>query len=83
MENNQSKKASSRKRTRKTDGTYQEGKEVNQHVEPTELETGVGKKEVDYKVKKRVEGTSNPTSGKYSKRDGIRPAFGTVRTKLN
>ena len=76
-------KKPTRKRTRKTDGTFQEGKDVNQHVEPTELETSVGNKDVDYSVKKKVDGTSKPTAGKYSKKDGVRPAFGNVKTKLN
>ena len=72
-----------RKRTRTNKGTFQQGKETNQHVEATELETAVGEKEIDYKVKKRIEGTSNPTAGKYQKKDGIRPTFGNVKTKLN
>ena len=81
METN--KEAPKRKRTRTKKGTFQEGKESNQHLEATELENSVGEKEIDYKVKKKVDGTSNPSAGKYQKRDGVRPAFGTVRTKLN
>ena len=80
---NKEQKPTPRKRTRTKKGTFQEGKETNQHVEATELENAVGEKEVDYKVKKKVDGTSKPTAGKYLKKDGIRPAFGTVRTKLN
>jgi hypothetical protein len=43
------------------------------------VEAGL-EKEVKYTVKPKVTGTTNETTGKYTKKGAIRPAFGSVHT---
>ena len=68
-----------RQRTRKGDGKFKADKGLNEAWVPTDIEEALPK-ENDYAVKKLVEGTSQPSAGKYGKREMIRPTFGTVTT---
>lgn len=63
-----------RRRARNTDGTFDKG------VEPVAIEREVSEKTVDYTVRPRVDGTSEPTAGKYGKKGKVRPTFGNVTT---
>ena len=63
-----------RKRARNTDGTFDKG------LEPVAIEREVSEKTVDYSVRTRVDGTSEPTAGKYGKKAKVRPTFGKVTT---
>lgn len=63
---------SRRPQTRKDDGTFSE-------LASTDIAPGL-EKTVDYTVKPRIDGTTNPTVGPYGKREGLRPTFGNVRT---
>ena len=70
-----------RRRARKPDGTYQGNNpatETNEAWEPVEIQDSVGEKKVDYSVKQKVDGTSNASAGKYSKKPKVRPTFGNV-----
>ena len=77
----------SRRRARKSDGTYKGDNPatpgLNEAWEPTPIEREVGEKTVDYSVKPKVSGTSNPTAGKYGKKGKVRPTFGNVTTTFN
>ena len=81
METN-NKPQQNRRRSRKSDGTFRgdnpDTPGLNEAWEPTDIAEVVGEKEVDYKVKPKVTGTSDPTAGKYSKKGKIRPTFGNV-----
>ena len=68
-----------RQRTRKGDGKLKADKGLNEAWVPTDIEEALPK-ENDYADKKLVEGTSQPSAGKYGKREMIRPTFGTVTT---
>ena len=68
-----------RQRARKGDGKFKGDKGLNEAWVPTDVEEALPK-ENDYAVKKQVEGTSQPSAGKYGKREKIRPTFGTVTT---
>jgi hypothetical protein len=68
-----------RQRARKGDGKFKGDKGLNEAWVPTDIEEALPK-ENDYAVKKLVEGTSQPSAGKYGKREKIRPTFGTVTT---
>jgi hypothetical protein len=71
-----------RSRARQSDGTYRGDNPetpLNEAWEATEVETGL-EKEVKYTVKPKVTGTTNETTGKYSKKGAIRPTFGSVHT---
>ncbi len=73
-----------RRRSRKPDGKYQEGNGVNTHLEATEITDAVGKKEIDYSVKQKVDGTSQDSAGKYGKSKKVtQPTFGKVYTVNN
>lgn len=76
-----------RRRARKPNGTYKGDNpstpELNEAWEPTDVSEAVGEKEVDYKVKPKVTGTSDPTAGKYGKKGKVRPTFGNVTTTFN
>jgi hypothetical protein len=73
-----------RKRARKPDGSFKGDNpatpNVNEAWEPTELAEVVSPKEVKYSVRQKVDGTSNPTAGKYAKKGKIHPTFGKVTT---
>ena len=63
-------KKPARRRARKADGKYRANDPttaVNEAWEPVEVQEGVGEKTVDYTVRPKVDGTSEPTAGKYSK----------------
>ena len=72
----------SRRRARKTDGTYKGDNpatpNVNEAWVPTEMAEVVSEKVVDYSVKPKVSTISDNTAGKYAKREKIRPTFGNV-----
>ena len=72
-----------RSRARQSDGTYRgdnpQTPGLNEAWVATEVETGL-EKEVKYTVKPKVTGTTNETTGKYTKKGAIRPTFGTVHT---
>lgn len=76
-------KPSRRSRARQVDGKFRGDNPatpgINEAWVPTEIAPGL-EKQVKYTIKPKVEGTSNPTAGKYAKRDSIKPAFGTVHT---
>ena len=76
-----------RRRARKSDGTYKGDNPatpgLNEAWEPTPIEREVGEKTVAYSVKPKVQGTSNPTAGKYAKKGKVRPTFGNVTTTFN
>lgn len=80
-------KKSPRRRARKPDGKYKGDNPatpgLNQAWEATELDEAVGDKSVTYEVVKKIDTTSNPSAGKYSKKDLIRPTFGNVTTTTN
>ena len=69
-----------RRRARKPDGKFQENRETNQAWEPTPIEDAIGEKTVDYSIKQKVSGPSEPSAGKYGKKDKVRPTFGNVYT---
>ena len=74
-------KKPARRRARRPDGKYRADDPttaVNEAWEPGEVEQAVGEKTVDYSVKQKVDGTSQPTAGKYSKTKKVRPTFGNV-----
>jgi hypothetical protein len=83
--NNKGAKQPRRSRARQVDGTYRgdnpETPGLNEAWVSQDIEAGL-EKEVKYTVKPKVTGASNATSGKYGKRDSIRPGFGTVHTTL-
>ena len=67
---------SKRRRSRKADGKYEGG---NEAWEATDITDEVGSKEISYEVRPKVDGTSNPTAGKYNKKSNkVRPTFGNV-----
>ena len=66
-----------RRRARNTNGTFDKG------VEPVAIEREVSEKTVDYTVRQKVSGTSEPTAGKYTKKGKVRPTFGNVYTTYN
>ena len=75
-------KQSPRSLARQPDGTYRGDNPetpLNEAWEATEVETGL-EKEVKYTVKPKVTGTTNETTGKYTKKGVIRPTFGNVHT---
>ena len=71
----------SRRRARQSDGTFKGDNpttpDLNEAWEPVEAEAAL-EKTVDYSVKPKVNGTSQPTAGKYGKQPKIRPTFGNV-----
>jgi hypothetical protein len=82
--NNQQPPTQGRSRARKPDGKFKgdnpETPNLNEAWVPTEVAEGLPK-EVDYSIKPKVTGTSQPTAGKYSKDSNpIRPTFGGVTT---
>ena len=81
-DNQQAPKA--RRRSRKSDGKFQSGKDSNQAWEATEVIQGLPKK-IDYSIKKKIEAPTEAkaSAGKYSKRDTVTPSFGTVKTILH
>lgn len=76
-----------RRRARKTDGTFRGDNPAtpgtNEAWEPTPIEREVSEKTVDYTVRQKVSGTSEPTAGKYTKKGKVRPTFGNVYTTYN
>ncbi len=72
-----------RQRARKPNGKFKGDNpntpDLNEAWVPTDISVGLPK-ENDYSVKKRIDGPSNPTAGKYNKKDKIRPTFGSVTT---
>ena len=66
-----------RRRARNTNGTFDKG------VEPVAIEREVSDKTVDYTVRQKVSGTSEPTAGKYAKKGKVHPTFGNVYTTYN
>jgi hypothetical protein len=82
--NNQQPQSQGRSRARKPDGKYQgenpDTPQLNEAWVPTEVAEGLPK-EIDYTIKQKVSGTSQPTAGKYAKDSNpIRPTFGGVTT---
>ena len=75
-----------RKRARKADGQFKGDNpstpELNEAWEPEEVTEALPKKN-DYSVKKKVEGPSGNTAGKYSRKDRVKPTFGKVYTTYN
>ena len=70
-----------RRRARKPDGKYRAddpNTAVNEAWEPVEVQEAVGDKTVDYTIKPKVTGPSEPTAGKYAKKGKVRPTFGNV-----
>ena len=53
---------------------------MNEAWEATPIEAALSDNSVSYGVKQKVDGTSEPTAGKYSKKEKIRPTFGNVTT---
>ena len=81
--NNQAPK---RRRARKDDGSFRADNPVTPHNEAWEsvdLAESVSPKEFKHTVKQKVGGTSDATTGKYSKKSKIRPTFGSVTTVYN
>ena len=76
-----------RRRARKADGTFQGDNpstpELNEAWEPTDVAEAVGEKEVKYTIKPKVDSTSDPSAGKYSRTPKIRPTFGKAYTTYN
>ena len=77
------KESPSRRRARKTDGTFKGDNpatpDLNEAWEPTQVDAALPK-EVDYSVKPKIGGTSEPTAGKYGKQPKGRPTVGNVYT---
>ena len=77
-----------RRRARKPDGKYQGDNPttpgLNEAWEATDIAEALPK-ESSYAVKQKVEGSSKPSAGKYSKKEKIRPrgTFGNVTTTYN
>ena len=70
-----------RRRARKADGKYLGDNPATPHneaYEPTPIENALSSNEVSYGVKQKVDGTSNPSAGKYAKKGKVRPTFGNV-----
>ena len=70
-----------RKRARKSDGKYRADNPTTPHneaYESTPIEDALSTNNITYGVKQKVEGTSQPSAGKYSKKDKVRPTFGNV-----
>ena len=77
-------KKPARRRARKADGQYRANDPataVNEAWEPVEVDTAIGEKTVDYSVRQKVDGTSQPTAGKYGKKSKVRPTFGNVTSE--
>ena len=77
-------KKPARRRARKPDGKYQGDNpetSVNEAWEPIEVDQAIGEKTVDYSVRPKVGGTSEPTAGKYSPKPKVRPTFGSVTSE--
>lgn len=73
------------RRARQSDGTFKgehPDTPVNEAWEPIEAEAALDK-DIKYSVKQKVNGTTPgiDTAGKYSKKPGVRPTFGTVTTQ--
>lgn len=86
MDNNSNNKQKPlRKRARKPDGSFKGDNPatpgLNEAWEPVEIIEAVKEKEVKYSVRQKVDGTSNPTAGKYAKKRKVQPTFGNVTTK--
>lgn len=76
-----------RRRARKPDGKFQGDNPntvTNEAWEATDIAEALPK-ENSYAVQQKVSGTSEPTAGKYSKKEKIRPrgTFGNVTTTYN
>lgn len=78
--------APKRRRARQDNGSFRADNPATPHNEAWEsvdLAASVSPKEVKHTVKQKVGGTSDATSGKYSKKSKIRPTFGSVTTVYN
>ena len=77
-----------RRRARKADGKFKGDNPstpgLNEAWEATDIAEALPKENA-YAVQQKVSGTSEPTAGKYSKKDKIRPrgTFGNVTTTYN
>lgn len=81
-----SNQAPKRRRARQGNGSFRADNPETPHNEAWEsvdLAESVSSKEVKHTVKQKVGGTSDSTSGKYSKKSKIRPTFGLVTTVYN
>lgn len=83
METNNQSNSKPRRRAHKPDGKFQgdnpDTPNLNEAWEPVDISETVKPKQVKYSVRQKVEGTSNPSSGKYSKKSNkVRPTFGNV-----
>ncbi len=83
MDSNNSSPKPRRRRARQPDGKFEGGAELNLHGESTDISEALSSGEVDYSVRQKITGTSNPTAGKYGKKDKIRPTFGNTTTTYN
>ncbi len=87
MDNNNKSPKPQRKRARKPDGSFKGDNpatpDLNEAWEPTDLSEVAQEKEVKYSVHTKITGTSNPTAGKYGKKDKVRPTFGNTTTTYN
>lgn len=72
-----------RRRARQDDGKFKPDNPTtvtNEAWEPVALEDSLATKESKYRIKPKVKGTSNKTTGKYKPKEKIRPTFGKVTT---
>jgi len=86
MDSNSKKPRPARRRARKPDGSFKgddPSTPRNEAWEATDIAEGLPGKSIDYSVKQKVQGTSQDTSGKYGKKDKVRPTFGKVTTVYN
>ncbi len=72
-----------RRRARTPKGQFDGSNQLNGAWEPTEIAEVVKEKEVKYEVKTKIDGSSNSTAGKYSKKSKVRPTFGKVTTTFH
>ncbi len=75
-----------RRRARKDNGSFKPDNAATPHNEAWEsidISDGLSTNDVEKTVTKKVEGTSQPSAGKYAKSKKIRPCFGKVHTTYN
>ena len=72
-----------RRRARKPDGKYKGDAGLNEAWEATPVDRALSDNSVEYSIKPKVSGPSKSTAGKYSKKDKVRPTFGSVTTTFN
>lgn len=82
MDNKTPKTKPQRRRSRKVDGTFEGG---SQAFEATDVTAALPKEPNEkYSLRKKVDGISNDTSGKYGKKPKVtRPGFGNTTVTLH